>query len=105
MRVEISCKRCGLNRSINGRGACGACRAVFVYRPAERVRQIDCRGQTVFQWHADDRGADIVHVDNGETVTQERGIWLPVQRDFLLFPKVDRRRTARPVYSWDRRTY
>ena len=98
MRVQISCKRCGLNRTIAGRGTC-VCGAVHIYRPSPRVRRIEIKGLT-FQWFTDDRGPDTVMVDDSETITQERGLWVKVQADWLDFPKVDRRKTARPSTAW-----
>ena len=103
MRVKISCKRCGLNRDVIGRGTCRPCGSHHVYKPAPRIRKIDCRKfARVFVWSQDERGPDIVHVDNGETITQERGIWTLVQSDWLEFPKVDGRKTARPYFRWMR---
>lgn len=98
MWVEVSCPRCSSNRCINGVGTCGVCHARLIYRPAPRVRRIDCRAVTCFQWHADPDGPERVHPDNGSEILEEHGYWLPVMTDWLELPKADRRRTARPKW-------
>lgn len=100
MWIEISCPKCGLNTHVNSRGSCKACRAVLVYEAARRVKEIDVAGRVAFLWHPDECGRDTVFVDDGRTITQERGQWTRVQGPKIILERHDRRRTARPNPAW-----
>lgn len=102
MWTDVSCPRCSFGRRINGIGRCGGCGAILIYRPSARRKTLDIRGRIAFMWSPDDAGDAYVHPDDGKKISQERGVWIRCQGDTVTFDHPDRRRTARPTYSWER---
>ena len=99
MWIDVSCPKCAMNRRINGVGRCGVCHALLIVSPARHRRAIDCRGSTAFRWYADSGGSETIHKDDGAQLVQERGVWARVQSDFVVFERVDHRRSVR-VEAW-----
>ena len=92
--IQVSCPKCGMNAWINSRGSCKVCRAVLIYAAAQRVKSVTIAGRVAFRWYPDQDGRETVMVDDGRSITQERGCWMRCQGVSVIFDRPDRRRTA-----------